>query len=102
MSNYKLLPRHFKNAKSLNVEIVPSSNPKKKIDVYTTDGTKYSIGSYPNMDYAYYLADADLAKTEKLKQQLTRYANLRRQQYLLRHKKNNGKAGFYAKRILWQ
>jgi len=34
MSKYKILPYSYEQANKLNVVIVPSTNPKKKIDVY--------------------------------------------------------------------
>lgn len=94
MSSYKIKPYSFKQASKLNVKIQPSSNPKKKIDVYDMKGNKLaSIGDINYKDYPTYMIEKG-----------DEYASLRRKAYHLRHSKESSKknsASFYAKEILW-
>jgi len=95
---YKIKPLQRKKAKALGVTIKPSSNPKKKLDVYIKDenGKKKkiaSIGAIGYMDYASYIQ-------EKGKE----VANKRRNSYRARHKGEEQKRdspGFWAWHILW-
>ena len=89
---YKILKYSKDRAKELNVKIKPSSNPKKKIDVYK-DGIKIAtIGDINYMDYpTYLLEDKQLAEN-------------RRKMYWIRHKKDINvphSNGYYAANILW-
>ena len=87
---YKITDYSYKQAKSLGVEIKPSTNKKKKIDVFK-DGKKIaSIGAIGYKDYPTFIKEKGLS-----------YANERRLQYYTRHSKDNGINGFYAKKILW-
>ena len=87
---YKITNYSYKQAKKLNVEIKPSTNKKKKIDVFKNDKKIASIGSIGYLDFPNYLK-----KDIKL-------ANERRKLYKQRHKKDlNSKNGFYANKILW-
>lgn len=73
-------------ARKLGVELRPSSNPKKKIDVYK-DGKKIaSIGDINYSDYGTYLKTKGKA-----------YADERRRLYRIRHKGENN----YSLKILW-
>ena len=94
MSNYEIQPYSFRRAEELGVQIVPSKNPKKKIDVYDYYGKFIcSIGDRKYGDYFTYLA-----KYGKL------YADERRRLYHIRHSKEAGKigtAGWFALNILW-
>ena len=87
---YKITNYSYKQAKKLNVEIKPSTNKKKKIDVFRNDKKIASIGSIGYLDFPNYLKkDINLA-------------NERRKLYKQRHKKDlNSKNGFYANKILW-
>lgn len=87
---YKITNYSYKQAKKLNVEIKPSTNKKKKIDVFKNDKKIASIGSIGYLDFPNYLKkDINLA-------------NERRKLYKQRHKKDlNSKNGFYANKILW-
>ncbi len=96
-------------AKKLGVTVKPSINPKKKIDVYITDGTgkekkitsvgaAKTDGSYYN-DYPTYLKNDGKKKAEE-----------RRRLYRIRHAKDRKrvpggiekqKPGFFADRLLW-
>ena len=87
---YKITNYSYKQAKKLNVEIKPSTNKKKKIDVFKNDEKIASIGSIGYLDFPNYL------KKDK------NLANERRKLYKQRHKKDlNSKNGFYANKILW-
>lgn len=93
MSKYKILPYSYDQAKKLDVSILPSSNPRKKIDVYKDSKKVASIGAINNLDYPYYMKIEGKA-----------YADERRRLYRLRHKgeeKRKGKPGYYSWYILW-
>jgi hypothetical protein len=89
---YKIKKYSFDQAKKLGVKIKPSSNPKKKIDVFDTmDNKLVSIGDINYKDYPSYL-----------KENGEKYANERRRLFNLRHKNNKiGSASYYSKKILW-
>jgi hypothetical protein len=92
---YEIKPYSFKQARKLGVDIKPSSDKNKKIDVLK-DGKKIaSIGDtkYMKNDYPTYIQTKGLE-----------YANKRRDLYKIRHKKDKdikNSAGFFASRILW-
>ncbi len=88
---YKISKNSYDIAKELNVTIKPSSNPKKKVDVYK-DGKKVaSIGATNYNDYNTYIKSKGLD-----------YANKRKKLYRLRHKNDLNKPnGYYANKILW-
>ena len=88
------ITQYTKNqAKELKVEVKPSSNKKKKIDVFK-DGKKIaSIGAIGYLDYPSYIEN-------KGKQ----YADERRKLYKIRHNKDLNKVnsnGYYANKLLW-
>lgn len=89
---YKITNYSKEQAKKLDVDIKPSSNPKKKIDVYK-DGDKIaSIGAKGYKDYPTYL------KEDK------QLAEQKRKAYKARHEKDRnikGTNGYYADKILW-
>lgn len=89
---YDIKKYSYDQAKKLRVKIKPSSNPKKKIDVYDTKDNKIvSIGDINYKDYPSYI-----------KEKGENYANQRRRLYHLRHKNNKlGSASYYSKKILW-
>jgi hypothetical protein len=90
---YKITDYSFKQAKKLNVTIKPSTNKKKKIDVFKGNKKIASIGSITNKDYPTYLNETTKS-----------YADERRRLYKLRHKNdinNKNGNGFFANRILW-
>jgi hypothetical protein len=78
-------------AKKLNVVVRPSSKGNFKIDVFKKDG-KYitSIGDKRYSDFPTYIQSNGIE-----------YANKRRELYQVRHSKDSGESGYYAKRILW-
>jgi hypothetical protein len=87
---YKIKKYSYEQAKELNVEIKPSTNKKKKIDVFKDDEKIASIGDINYSDYPTYVI-------EKGKE----YADKRKLLYHKRHNKDNGKNGLYALKILW-
>ena len=92
MKKYIISERTKQIAKSLNIDIRPSTKKSKKIDVYTPQGI-LSIGSRSYPDYHEYIETKGLA-----------YANKRREMYMKRHQIdiNAGKGkGFYSFIFLW-
>ena len=90
---YKITDYSKNRAKMLGVEIKPSGNKKKKIDVYKNNIKIASIGSLANLDYPTHILQNGLP-----------YANQRRKLYRIRHKKDiNNKSGngYWASEILW-
>lgn len=121
--NYKIKDRQERNAKKLGVEIRPSKNKMKKLDVFKEiDGEDFKIseiGGYyqdgtPYGDYATYL------QTKKDRYGKDVDADERRKRYLVRHEHEKkkkrytatfeggkekkieiGTPSFYADKILW-
>jgi hypothetical protein len=96
MSSYQIKKYSFNQAKKLGVTIKPSTNPKKKIDVFDSSGSYLcSVGDIRYKDYPTFLA---LGKGGE------DYANERRRLYHIRHRKNAdivGSKQYYALRLLW-
>ena len=94
MSQYQIKQYSRDRAKQLNVKIKPSSNPKKKNDVFDkNDKFVVSIGAIGYMDYPTYLETGNKALAEQ-----------KRKAYKARHEKDRhvkGTAGYYADQILW-
>ena len=89
---YKISERTKKIAKSLGLDIRPSTKKSKKIDVFTPQGV-FSIGARNYPDYHEYI--------EKKGKE---YADKRREMYYSRHQKDiNAKKGngFYSWILLW-
>ena len=81
----------YSQAKKLNVKIKPSTNKKKKIDVFKNDKKISSIGAIGYNDYPTFIDKKGLP-----------YANEKRRLYKKRHHKDiDKKNGFYANKILW-
>jgi hypothetical protein len=87
---YNIQPYTIKKAKELKVKVVPSANPKKKIDVYKDNKKIASIGDIFYKDYPTYLRENG-----------KEYADERRRLYHVRHKKDNGINGYYSRELLW-
>lgn len=90
---YKITKRQLFNAEKLGVEIKPSTNKAKKIDVYKKGVKIASIGAIGYKDYEIYLLEKGSA-----------YANERRRLYRIRHANDRtkvGTAGYFADKILW-
>lgn len=88
---YQITDYSYHKAKLYNVEIKPSTNKNKKIDVFK-DGRKISsIGSIFYKDFPTYINEKGL-----------KYALERRRLYRIRHKKDlNSNNGLWSSRILW-
>jgi hypothetical protein len=90
---YSITNYSKKKAKELNVNIKPSTNKNKKIDVFK-DGHKIaSIGFLGAKDYPTFIKENGIE-----------YANKKRQLYRKRHSKdinNKNGNGFWANKILW-
>ena len=80
-------------AKKLNVTIKPSTNKKKKIDVFKDNKKIASIGAIGYSDYPTYIENKGI-----------KYADERRKLYKIRHSKDLkqiGSNGYYANKLLW-
>jgi hypothetical protein len=95
---YKIFPYSKRQAEKLGVEIQPSTNGVKKIDVFKNGKKIASIGALGMNDYPTYL------EKEKKGYFPKGYANERRKLYKQRHEKDRhkkGTNGWYADKILW-
>jgi hypothetical protein len=90
---YHITDHTYKQAKKLGVEIKPSKNKKKKIDVLKNGKKISSVGATGYKDYPTYINENGLA-----------YANERRKLYKIRHSEDRlktGSNGYYADKLLW-
>lgn len=90
---YEITDYTKSQAKKLGVDVKPSSNPKKKIDVFKNNLKIASVGGAGYKDYPNYIKSNGMV-----------YANERRKLYKIRHAKDlkkEGTAGFYANKLLW-
>ena len=95
---YNILPYSKEQAKKLGVEIKPSTNLLKKIDVFKNGKKVASIGARGMNDYPTYM------EKEKKGYFPKGHAKQRRKLYKQRHEKdrhNIGSNGWYADKILW-
>ena len=91
--SYQIKQSQKINAKKLGVTIKPSTNLKKKIDVYKNDKKIASIGAKGYSDYATYIKDKG-----------KEFADNRKRLYKIRHEKTRKKIGtnsYWADQILW-
>lgn len=88
---YKIQPYTKKKAKELGVQVTPSTDPKKKLDVYENGEFVFSIGAKGMGDYPTYLRWQGKVVAEE-----------RRRLYHLRtqHAQIGSKA-WYSKQLLW-
>lgn len=90
---YRITDYTKQKAKELNVDVKPSKNKNKKIDVYKNNIKIASIGSIKNLDYQSHILKNGLE-----------YANERRRLYKIRHSKDRkvkNSNGYFADRLLW-
>jgi hypothetical protein len=90
---YEIKPYTEQQAKRLGVTVRPSTNPKKKVDVFEGGKKVASIGAIGFSDYPTYLKEEGKAVADE-----------RRRLYHIRHKKDEqkkGSPGYYASRLLW-
>jgi hypothetical protein len=96
---YNIKPYSYSQAEKLGVQIFASDNPRKKIEVYDSEGNFICyIGDSQFLDYPSYMELEDRGLAQK------GYAKERRRLYKIRHKKDMDKEGtpsFFASRILW-
>ena len=93
MSDYKITDYTKKRANELNVNVKPSKNKNKKIDVYKDGVFLFSIGANGYLDYQLYIKRFGM-----------KYAQNRRRLYRLRHARNIQKKyspAWYASELLW-
>lgn len=90
---YMIQPYTQQQAKKLGVTVRPSTNPKKKVDVYEGGKKVASIGDIKYLDFP-----------SHMKQHGKAMADERRRLYHLRHAKDSqkkGSPGYYASLLLW-
>ena len=90
---YDILPYTKNMAKEYGVEVRPSTNKSKKIDVFQDGKRIASVGGYGYGDYPHYL-----------KEQGKAFADKRRELYRIRHAKDlavEGSNGWWANVLLW-
>lgn len=95
---YKITNYSKRKAKSLGVTIKPSSNKKKKIDVFKNGEKIASIGAKGMNDFPTYMNKEKKGIVPK------GTAEKRRSLYKKRHSKDRnvrGTNGYYADKILW-
>lgn len=93
MSSYRITEYSYKQAKKLGVNIRPSRNPSKKIDVFKNGEKIASIGQAGANDFPTWMRKEGKDLAVK-----------RRTLYKLRHEKDRhikGTPGYYADKILW-
>ena len=90
---YQIKPYTYRKAKSLGVQIKPSTNKKKKLDVYKKGKKIASVGAIGYADYPTFMKTHGPA-----------YARRKRQRYKQRHQRNRtikNSNGYYADQLLW-
>ena len=90
---YKITNYTKEKARELGVEVKPSHNKNKKIDVFKNGEKVASVGALGMKDYPTYIQEEGID-----------YANKRRKLYIQRHQKEGFKKGtpsYYAKNLLW-
>ena len=90
---YAITSYTYRKAKQLNVTVKNSTNPVKKIDVFSKGKKVASVGANGMMDFPTYIKKKGLA-----------YAKTRRRLYKIRHEKDRhikGTSGYYADKLLW-
>jgi len=91
---YTITPHTFRQAKKMNLKVMPSRLKNKKIDVFTNSGEYItSVGMKGYGDYGTFFL-----KYGK------QYADERRKLYKMRHRTDRlkrGTPGYYADKLLW-
>ena len=90
---YQITDYTKQKANQLGVEVKPSTNPKKKLDVYKAGKKVASVGATGYNDYPTYM-----------KLNGKKYADEKRSLYKKRHAKDLavvGSNGYYANKLLW-
>lgn len=95
---YKITAYTKRKAKQLGVTVKPSTNKKKKIDVFKNGKKVATVGAIGYGDYPTFLEAEQKGIFKK------GYASRRRKAYKSRHEKNRhkkGSNGYYADKLLW-
>ena len=90
---YSIKQYTYKKAKKLGLQVKPSTNKTKKIDIYKHDKKIASVGAYGMNDFPTYIQKRGL-----------KYAKTRRRLYKMRHEKDRHKKwsnGWLADKLLW-
>jgi hypothetical protein len=90
---YQITDYTIQRAKEYGVKVNPSTNSKKKIDVFKNGEKIASIGAMGYKDYPTYIQERGKS-----------YADERRRLYHIRHRRNIdkiGSPGFWAGVLLW-
>uniref|UniRef100_A0A6C0IHI7 Uncharacterized protein n=1 Tax=viral metagenome TaxID=1070528 RepID=A0A6C0IHI7_9ZZZZ len=90
---YKITNYTLKKAKKLGLEVKPSTNKTKKIDVYKQGKKIASVGALGMNDFPTYINKKGL-----------KYAKTRRRLYRIRHNKDRhikNSRGWLADKLLW-
>ena len=90
---YTITNYTYKQAKKLGVQVKPSTNKTKKIDVYKKGRKIASVGAYGMNDFPTFIKKRGL-----------KYAKTKRRLYKMRHERdrhNVGSRGYYADKLLW-
>ena len=90
---YQITDYTYQQSKKIGVEVKPSTDKKKKIDVIKNGNKIASVGAIGYKDYPTYIKEKGLT-----------YANERRKLYKIRHSKDRqkvGSNGYYADKLLW-
>ena len=93
VSKYKITKYTLKKAKKLKVEVKPSTNKTKKLDVYKNGEKIGSIGARGMNDFPTYIKKNGL-----------QYAKTRRRLYKIRHNRDRHikwSNGWLADKLLW-
>ena len=90
---YNIKNYTYKKAKKLGLQVKPSTNKTKKIDVYKNNKKIASVGAYGMNDYPTYIKKSGM-----------KYAKTRRRLYKKRHEKDRHikwSNGWLADKLLW-
>jgi len=90
---YNITNYTYKQAKKLHLQVKPSTNKTKKIDVYKNNKKIASVGAYGMNDYPTYM-----------KKKGIKYAKTRRRLYKQRHERDRHlkwSNGWLADKLLW-
>jgi|TARA_R110000796_G_scaffold183811_4_gene300409 hypothetical protein len=94
---YRIKPHTKSQAKKIGVEVKPSKNKGKKIDVFKKGQKVASVGAIGYKDYPTYMALEKQGKVPK------GTAKTKRKNYKKRHvyRKRIGTPAYYADKLLW-
>ena len=91
--SYKITSYTYKQARKYGVDVVPSKNKTKKVDVIKNGKVIASVGAKGMNDFPTYMKKCG-----------KNYAKTRRRLYKIRHnndRKTRGTRGWWADKLLW-